>query len=130
MLHIFSYDSDIEVVGLAGSGEEAIKLALEKKPDVITMEISMPDMDGFEAIRLIMERAPTPIVIVSGILQPDDIINSSKLFESGALAIVPRPPWMEDPDFIEARKTLIQTVKLMSEVKVVRRLPNQSKERE
>jgi len=129
MLHIFSYDSDIEVVGLAGTGEEAIKLALEKKPDVITMEISMPDMDGEEATRLIMERIPTPIVIVSGILQPDDIVNSFKLFESGALAIVPRPPWMEDPDFIEARKNLIQTVKLMSEVEVVRRFPKQSKER-
>ena len=128
MLHIFSYDADIEVVGMASSGEEAIKLALEKKPDVITMDVYMQGMDGFEATQLIMEKVPTPIVIVSGILQPDDVANSFKLFESGALAIVPRPPWMEDPDFIEARKTLIQTVKLMSEVKVVRRFPKQSKD--
>jgi len=128
MVYIFSSDPDIEVVGIASSGNEAIKLAKEKKPDVITMDIHMPGMDGFIATRTIMEVVPTPIVIVSGILQVDDVTNSFKLFESGAMAIVPRPPWMEDPDFPEARKSLIQTVKLMSEVKVVRRYPRQSKE--
>ena len=129
MIHIFSYDQDIEVVGVAGSGEEAISIALEKKPDVITMDVYMPGMDGYEATRKIMEIVPTPIVVVSGILQTDDIPNSFRLFESGALAIVPRPPWMEDPEFVHARNTLIQTVKLMSEVKVVRRFPKQSKDR-
>jgi two-component system chemotaxis response regulator CheB len=129
MIHIFAYDREIEVVGVASSGDEAIKIALEKKPDVITMDVYMPGMDGFEATRKIMEIVPTPIVIVSGILQSDDVPNSFRLFESGALAIVPRPPWMEDPDFIPARKTLIQTVKLMSEVKVIRRFPKQSKDR-
>lgn len=129
MIHIFSYDHDIEVVGVAGSGEEAIRIALEKKPDVITMDVYMPGMDGYEATRKIMEIVPTPIVVVSGILQTDDVPNSFRLFESGALAIVPRPPWMEDPEFIPARKTLIQTVKLMAEVKVVRRFPKQSRDR-
>jgi two-component system chemotaxis response regulator CheB len=129
MIHIFSYDNDIEVVGVAGSGEEAISIALDKKPDVITMDVYMSGMDGYEATRKIMEIVPTPIVIVSGILQTDDVPNSFRLFESGALAIVPRPPWMEDPGFVHARNTLIQTVKLMSEVKVVRRFPKQSKDR-
>jgi two-component system, chemotaxis family, protein-glutamate methylesterase/glutaminase len=129
MIHIFSYDQEIEVVGVAGSGEEAISIALDKKPDVITMDVYMPGMDGYEATRKIMEIVPTPIVIVSGILQADDVTNSFRLFESGALAIVPRPPWMEDPEFVPARKTLIQTVKLMAEVKVVRRFPKQSKDR-
>jgi two-component system chemotaxis response regulator CheB len=129
MIHIFSYDHEIEVVGVAGSGEEAIKIALDKKPDVITMDVYMHGMDGYEATRKIMEIVPTPIVVVSGILQADDVTNSFRLFESGALAIVPRPPWMEDPEFIPARKTLIQTVKLMAEVKVVRRFPKQSKDR-
>ena len=130
MIHIFSYDHDIEVVGIAGSGEEAIRIALEKKPDVITMDVYMPGMDGYEATRKIMEIVPTPIVVVSGILQTDDVPNSFRLFESGALAIVPRPPWMEDPEFVHARNTLIQTVKLMSEVKVIKRFPKQSRDRQ
>jgi len=129
MIHIFSYDHEIEVIGVASSGEEAISIALDKKPDVITMDVYMPGMDGYEATRKIMEIVPTPIVVVSGILQSDDVTNSFRLFESGALAIVPRPPWMEDPEFITARKTLIQTVKLMAEVKVVRRFPKQSKDK-
>jgi len=129
MIHIFSHDPEIQVVGVANSGEEAVKLTLEMKPDVITMDVYMPGMDGYEATRTIMEKVPTPIVIVSGILQTDDVTNSFRLFESGALAIVPRPPWMEDPEFVNARNTLIQTVKLMAEVKVVRRFPNQSKDR-
>lgn len=129
MLHIFSHDPEIQVVGIANSGEEAVKLTMEHKPDVITMDVYMPGMDGYEATLTIMEKVPTPIVIVSGILQTDDVTNSFRLFESGALAIVPRPPWMEDPEFVNARNTLIQTVKLMAEVKVVRRFPNQSKDR-
>lgn len=129
MIHIFSHDPEIQIVGVANSGEEAVKLTLEMKPDVITMDVYMPGMDGYEATRTIMEKVPTPIVIVSGILQTDDVTNSFRLFESGALAIVPRPPWMEDPEFVNARNTLIQTVKLMAEVKVVRRFPNQSKDR-
>jgi two-component system chemotaxis response regulator CheB len=123
LTYIFSVDPEIEVVGMASSGIEAVNLAKEKRPDVITLEILMPGKNGFETTRMIMETVPTPIVIVSGFLQTYEVENYYKMFESGALAIVPRPPWMEDPDFIEARKMLIKAVKLMAEVKIVKRYP-------
>ncbi len=127
MMHLLSFDPDIQIVGVASSGADAVMLVNEKHPDVITMDIHMPDMNGIEATRIIMETIPTPVVIVSGSLSVNDVSTSFNLFEAGALAVVLRPPGMGDPGFEEARRMLIQTLKLMSEVKVVKRFPKQSK---
>jgi len=125
MTHILSSDPEIRIIGVAGSGEEAVELVAEKKPDVISMDIHMAGMDGYETTRIIMETVPTPIVIVSGSLSVNEVSNSFKLIEAGALAMILRPPGMEDPGFTEARRKLIQHLKLMSEIKVVKRFPNQ-----
>lgn len=127
LAHLLSSDPDIQVVGLASSGAEAIELARVKKPDVITMDIHMPGMDGYEATRTIMETVPTPIVIVSGSSKSTEIANTFRLLEAGALAVVIRPPGFEHPQFATSRKELIQAVKLMSEVKVVRLFPRSRK---
>ena len=129
MMHLLSSDPDIQVIGVASTGIEAIEFVNEKQPDVITMDIHMPEMDGYEATRVIMETVPTPIVIVSGSMGVNDVKNYFKLIEFGALAIVLRPPGIEDQGLIGSRKELIQTVKLMSEVKVVRHFPNQAKDK-
>jgi two-component system chemotaxis response regulator CheB len=129
LAHLLSSDPDMQVVGLANSGIEAIELVRKKKPDVITMDIHMPGMDGYEATRTIMETVPTPIVIVSGSSKTKEIVNTFKLLEAGALAVVIRPPGFEHPQFIASRKELIQTIKLMSEVKVVRLFPRSRREK-
>lgn len=129
MEHILTSDPDIRIVGIASSGHEAIKLVSEKSPDVITMDFHMPDMNGSEATRSIMESTPTPIVIVSGSMSTREVTKKFSLIEDGALAVVLRPPGPQHPDFDIARNQLIQTVKLMSEIKVVRRFPCQRKVR-
>jgi len=88
MNHILSSDNNIQIVGIASSGREAIELVKLKKPDVITMDFHMPDMNGSEATRAIMENNPTPIVIVSGSLSTTDIKKSFSLIEDGALAVM------------------------------------------
>jgi two-component system chemotaxis response regulator CheB len=120
---LFSSDPEIKIVGVAGSGQEAIDIVKRKKPDVITMDIHMPGMDGYEATRVIMESIPTPIVIVSGSADSIDSSHPYRYIEVGALAFIHRPAGIGDPDYEFFSKELIQTVKLMSEVKVIKLYP-------
>ncbi|HLA28970.1 MAG TPA: chemotaxis-specific protein-glutamate methyltransferase CheB [Syntrophales bacterium] len=123
LVHILTSNPAIQVVGIAENGEEAIEAAAKKRPDVITMDVHMPKVDGFEATRTIMETAPTPIVIVTGSLRTKELALTFRALEAGALAVVLRPPGIGHPEHEAAVRELIQTVKLMSEIKVVRRHP-------
>jgi two-component system chemotaxis response regulator CheB len=129
LTYILTSDPAIQVVGTANNGVEALESVKQKKPDVITMDIHMPMMDGFEATRRIMETFPTPIVIVSGSTRATEVASTFRAIEAGALAIVRRPVGINHEAFEAASRELIQTVKLMSEVKVVRRIPRAAKTR-
>jgi two-component system chemotaxis response regulator CheB len=121
LTYILSSDPAIQVIGMAGNGEEAIRAVRDKGPDIVTMDINMPKMDGFEATRIIMETTPTPIVIVSTSFDPKEVEKTFRAMEAGALAAVRKPVGVAHPDYKDQAKELIQMVKLMSEVKVVRR---------
>lgn len=128
LTHILGSDPELQVVGTAPNGEEALEAVRRKKPDVVTMDISMPKMNGFEATRRIMETNPTPIVIVSGNWDTGEVTTTFQAVDSGALAVVRRPAGVGHPDYEATVSELIQTVKLMSEVKVVRRWPRLQRE--
>ncbi len=119
--YIFSMDSEIEIIGYAGDGIEAIEKVKELSPNVVTMDINMPKMNGLDATKAIMSKYPVPIVIVSGSENISEIGNSFDAIEAGALSVMPRPVGLGHPDFEASSKELIRTVKAMSEVKVVRR---------
>ncbi len=118
---ILSSDPEIEIVGVANNGEEALAAVLNLKPNVITMDIHMPKMDGLEASRRIMETQPTPIVIVTSSLSIYESAYAFHALEAGALTMVPRPPGSDDPNAEFLYRELITTVKLMSQVKVITR---------
>ena len=123
LVHILSADPDIRVAGTAHDGEEALEAVRRHRPDVITMDIHMPKMDGLEATRRIMETDPTPIIIVSGSNNSREVVTTFDAMEAGALAVLRRPAGIGHPEHEATARELVQTVKLMSEVKVVRRWP-------
>jgi two-component system chemotaxis response regulator CheB len=82
---------DLEVVGEAKDGEEAVARTLSLRPDVVTMDVRMPRAGGLEAIRRIMTLAPTPVVVVSAEVSGDAQRLSFEALRAGALEVLPKP---------------------------------------
>lgn len=127
LLHILNSDPKLKVIGVACDGEEAIAFAQSQKPDIITMDVNLPKVNGFDATRAIMETAPTPIIIVSNSVALDEVSNTFEALSAGALMALPKPASIDHPDFEATSGELISAIKLMSEIKVVRRLPKYRK---
>jgi two-component system, chemotaxis family, protein-glutamate methylesterase/glutaminase len=119
---ILEADPDLEVVGQAIDGLQAVEMAERLAPDVITMDVDMPGVDGLEATRRIMARAPRPIVLVSGVFLPD-LDNSFRALEAGAVTLLEKPTGPGSPAFAQEAAELVATVKLMAGIRLVRRSP-------
>ena len=121
LVHLLESDPQICVIGAVGDGQAALDFVNKDKPDVVLMDIHMPRMDGFEATRRIMETRAVPIVICSATSDAKDLVNSFQAMEAGAIACIEKPYGREQTEFETSAAHLLETVKLMSEVKVVRR---------
>jgi two-component system chemotaxis response regulator CheB len=121
LVHLLESDPRISVVGAVGDGQAALDFVNQNKPDVVLMDIHMPRMDGFEATRRIMETQAVPIVMCSATANARDVVIAFQAMEAGAIACIEKPLGRERGNFEEMAALLLETVKLMSEVKVVRR---------
>src|SRR6266705_4419458 len=116
---IFNSDSQLQVIGHAKDGREAVALAESLKPDVITMDINIPHMDGLQATAQIMTTNPPPIVIVSSESR-DGAASTVKALELGAIEFIAKPSGAIDLDMQSIREDLLRKVKMAAKVRVVR----------
>lgn len=122
LVHLLESDPRIRVIGAVGDGQDAVDFVHRNAPDVVLMDMHMPRLDGFEATRRIMQTRPVPIVICSASTNATDVAITFRAMEAGAIACVEKPLGSEHRDFEALAAQLLETVKLMSEVKVVRRV--------
>ncbi|MDW8327145.1 MAG: response regulator [Anaerolineales bacterium] len=102
---LLQFEPDIEVVAVARTGREAVQLAKETKPNVILMDINMPDMDGITATRLIVRDVPTTQIVMVSVQQDTDYLRQAML--AGARDFLSKPPSADE---------LINTVRRLGEI--------------
>lgn len=120
LVSLLDAEHDIEVVGQAANGVEAVEMTSRLRPSVVVMDIHMPVMDGFEATKRIMIDAPTPVVIVTGVANARGVEMSLRAVQMGALTLLPKPPGPDDAHFEADSRRLVSMVKALSQVRVVR----------
>ncbi|MGE5325531.1 MAG: protein-glutamate methylesterase/protein-glutamine glutaminase [Deltaproteobacteria bacterium] len=116
---IISTDSTMQVVGEAGDGREAVAMAESLRPDVISMDINMPHLDGLGATEIIMSQNPRPIVIVSS-ESHEGARGTLRALQLGAVDFVSKPASAINLDMNSVRDELTRKLKMAAKVRVVR----------
>lgn len=111
----------VEVIGYACDGEEALRKVIDLKPDLVTLDLEMPRMDGFTFLRIVMQSRPTPVIVVSA--RSEDA-NVFKALEFGAVEFVAKPSARISPELFNIRDDLLHKVREIARTdmnKVLRR---------
>ena len=120
LIHIVSEDPRLRVVAAVGSGEEALRALESCSPHVISVDIRLPGMDGFEVTQQIMRIRPTPIVVISNDIDHLSLNISMNALRAGALAVLEKPPGLASADYKASAQRICDQLVSMSTVKVVR----------
>jgi two-component system chemotaxis response regulator CheB len=100
----------VEVVGKASDGDEALKVLDELSPDLITLDLEMPRMDGFTFLRFLMAKRPLPVIVVSGYSAKENVFRALEL---GALDFVAKPTRTVTSDLVDIREQLAEKVAIV-----------------
>ena len=116
---VLEADAEIQVVGMAATGYEAVEMTAALRPDVVTMDLVMPGMDGMKATEEIMAHHPTPILFLSAFVGTEGVASRSDVLAAGALDVVEKPSAMPDPRWESEADALVQKIKSLARVPVV-----------
>ena len=105
----------VEVAGVARDGEEALRKTFELQPDLITVDLEMPKMDGFTFLRIVMAKRPTPVIVISGRNGEDDVF---KALELGAVDFIAKPTPHATPMLSSIAQELIRKVHSIRELRI------------
>ncbi|WP_181299035.1 chemotaxis protein CheB [Pseudomonas sp. Q2-TVG4-2] len=108
-------------VRVAESGEQALEMLERYTPDIVTMDVHMPGMDGYTTISRILKQYALPVVVLTASASAADSATAMKGLDVGALAVLEKPTGPDAPDFAQRIDQLMRTLRVMSQVKVVRR---------
>ncbi len=103
-------ESDIQIVGKAKNGQEAIEMNEKLKPDVITLDVEMPIMDGLTALKAIMKTNPTKIIMVSSLTQ-EGAKETIEALNNGAFDFVPKPSGQISLDIRKVKEDLVEKIR-------------------
>lgn len=113
-------DPRLEIAASVSSAEEGLELLPDILPDVISLDIRLPGMNGLEATLKIMSEHPVPIVVISSSVEKEDLKISMNALKAGALAILEKPSGVDHADYKEMAGQICDQLFLMSQVKVIR----------
>ncbi|AJS59520.1 protein-glutamate methylesterase/protein-glutamine glutaminase [Paenibacillus sp. IHBB 10380] len=112
---LIAEDTALEVIGIARNGLEAVSMVKELKPDVVTMDIEMPEMNGMEALTRIMEHRPTPILMLSSLTQ-DGASATITALQNGAVDFISKPSGSNSFDLFKVKEELISKIKQAAQI--------------
>lgn len=107
-------DPRIEVIGTANNGNEGYEKTLALKPDLVTMDIEMPQLDGLSALRMIMDKQPTPVIMVSS-LTSEGAKTTFEALELGAVDFIPKQMSFVSLDIVKLKADLLAKIKHIHE---------------
>jgi two-component system chemotaxis response regulator CheB len=113
LTRLLASDPEIEVAGQATDGQEVVEMATHLRPDLIVMDVVMPDMDGLEATRQIMARFPTPILIVTAHADSRRLNVVFEAMKAGALDVMAKPNLLDEGNDHQWGQELVATVKTL-----------------
>jgi two-component system chemotaxis response regulator CheB len=119
--HIIARDPRLEIAGAVESAEAAFQILDRVAPDVISMDICLPGMNGFEATQRIMRERPTPVVVVSSSAEREGLQITMNALQAGALTVLEKPAGVTSNEYEALAERLCTQLAIMSQVKVVRR---------
>ncbi|HEV8313114.1 MAG TPA: response regulator, partial [Burkholderiaceae bacterium] len=117
LCEVLGADAQLQVVGEAEDGKQAIELCRALKPDVVTMDMMLPVMTGLAATEYIMAYCPTPILIVSSSLQRGELFKTYDALAAGAVDVLEKPDGHEPDGDWEQR--LVASVKMVARIRVI-----------
>ncbi len=119
LCRMLEMDHDIKVVGTAGDGREAVEQVEALEPDLVTMDVNMPVLDGLAAIEHIMAYNPVPVLVVSSVVDKENTANAARALGAGAVDVISKPTPKSLDEFNSVAADLRSKIKLLSRVRVI-----------
>jgi two-component system chemotaxis response regulator CheB len=124
VIHLLDGDGRFQVLATAADGVAAADLAARLRPDVVVMNLRLPQLDGIGATRRIMAETPTPIVLLTTSHDGTLGERAAEALQAGAVTVLDKPLSPDHPQYAQTAQELLTSIRLMAEVKVVRRPPS------